>query len=126
MKGQGRVLCALRHCLASAHAQRLALWHLCLHSAPPPPQMQASNVCLAPSRLLLQSWGDVYFFCGRQYEYCSPAFRWNRKGWAKALVLWNLALSSALAVQKLIIVLGLGGLLPGEEVVTKEVGGGGV
>ncbi|EFN60184.1 hypothetical protein CHLNCDRAFT_133698 [Chlorella variabilis] len=67
-----------------------------------------------------QSWEDVYFFCGEQYQNCSSTFRWNSRGWMQALVLWNFVLSSALLVQKFVIAWGLGGLLPGEEVVTRE------
>lgn len=46
--------------------------------------------------------------------------RWNLLGWCKALVLWNFVLTSALGLQKLVLQVGLNGLLPGEEVVTKE------
>jgi hypothetical protein len=58
--------------------------------------------------------GDVYFFCGPQMQYCTCGFRWNVAGWAKAFILWNFVLSAALGVQRLIIQLGLCGLLPGE------------
>ncbi|WIA09118.1 hypothetical protein OEZ85_008530 [Tetradesmus obliquus] len=67
-----------------------------------------------------RSWGDVYFFCGPQMQYCTCGFRWNLAGWSKAFILWNFVLSAALGVQRLIIQLGLCGLLPGEEVVTRE------
>ena len=67
-----------------------------------------------------QSWSSVYFFCGPNYEYCTSSFRWNIHGWRKAFVLWNFCLSFALALQRLAIEAGLGGLLPGEEAVTRE------
>jgi len=67
-----------------------------------------------------QGWGDVYFFCGRKLQYCTCGFRWNLLGWVKATVLWNFVLSSALGLQRFAIQVGLNGLLPGEEVVTKE------
>lgn len=41
--------------------------------------------------------------------------KWNYEGWAKAFVLWNFILSSSVAVQKLIIHIGLIGLLPGKR-----------
>ena len=43
-------------------------------------------------------------------------------GWVQAFVLWNFVLSSALLLQKFVVALGLGGLLPGEPnaLVTKE------
>ena len=63
--------------------------------------------------LLLQGWGDVYFFCGLQMEYCTCNFKWNLQGYAKGLSLFNFVLSAALVLQKLIIHVGLGGLLPG-------------
>lgn len=59
--------------------------------------------------------GDVYFFCGPQMQYCTCGFRWNFAGWYKAIVLWNFVLSAAVGVQRLIIQLGLCGLLPGEH-----------
>lgn len=43
-----------------------------------------------------------------------------RSGWAQALVLWNFILSCALLAQKYVVLWGLGGLLPGEEVATRE------
>lgn len=58
--------------------------------------------------------GDVYFFCGPKMQYCTCNFRWNIAGWYKAFVLWNFVLSTALGVQRLIIQLGLCGLLPGK------------
>ncbi|KAL4437436.1 hypothetical protein ABPG75_004575 [Micractinium tetrahymenae] len=67
-----------------------------------------------------RSWEDVYFFCGERYQHCTAGFRWDGSGWLQALVLWNFVLSSALLAQKFVIALGLGGLLPGEEVVTRE------
>ncbi|PRW60537.1 hypothetical protein C2E21_1293 [Chlorella sorokiniana] len=67
-----------------------------------------------------RSWEDVYFFCGRSYQHCTAGFRWNGGGWLQAFVLWNFVLSSALLLQKFVVALGLGGLLPGEEVVTRE------
>lgn len=62
---------------------------------------------------LLVLAGDVYFFCGPQMQYCTCGFRWNLAGWSKAFILWNFVLSAALGVQRLIIQLGLCGLLPG-------------
>uniref|UniRef100_A0A7R9VBC0 RING-type domain-containing protein n=1 Tax=Chlamydomonas euryale TaxID=1486919 RepID=A0A7R9VBC0_9CHLO len=67
-----------------------------------------------------RGWGDVYFFCGRRLQYCTCGFRWNALGWVKATVLWNFVLTAALGAQRLAIQVGLNGLLPGEEVVTKE------
>eukprot|EP00775_Hariotina_reticulata_P013637 gene13637-13760_t len=67
-----------------------------------------------------KSWGDVYFFCGTRMQYCTCGFRWNAWGWYKAAVLWSFTLSTALGLQRLVIQLGLQGLLPGEEVVTRE------
>lgn len=60
-----------------------------------------------------ESWGDVYFFCGRRLQYCTCNFRWNGLGWAKATVLWNFILTAALGAQRLLIQVGLNGLLPG-------------
>jgi hypothetical protein len=65
-------------------------------------------------------WSSVYYFCGPEYQYCTSAFRWNLHGWRKAVVLWNFCLSSALALQRLAIEIGLGGLLPGEEAIARE------
>ena len=56
----------------------------------------------------------VYFFCGKQLQYCSCDFRWNVLGWCKAMVLWNFVLTTALGGQRLAILIGLNGLLPGE------------
>ncbi|KDD72689.1 hypothetical protein H632_c3020p0, partial [Helicosporidium sp. ATCC 50920] len=67
-----------------------------------------------------RSWADVYFFCGRDMSYCTSSYRWNGAGWRKAVVLWNFVLSAALGVQRLLVSLLLGGLLPGEDVVTRE------
>lgn len=67
-----------------------------------------------------QGWADVYWFCGRELQFCNCNFRWNVYGWIKAATLWSFVLSSALGVQRVVIQLGLDGLLPGEEVVTKE------
>ncbi|KIY95205.1 hypothetical protein MNEG_12756 [Monoraphidium neglectum] len=67
-----------------------------------------------------QGWGDVYFFCGRDMQYCTCDFRWNKIGWFKAAVLWNFVLSSALGAQRLLVQLALNGFLPGEESVTFE------
>ena len=47
-------------------------------------------------------------------EYCTCNFKWNLQGYAKGLSLFNFVLSAALVLQKLIIHVGLGGLLPGE------------
>jgi hypothetical protein len=59
--------------------------------------------------------GDVYFFCGQKMQYCTCSFRWNARGWYKAAVLWSFTLSTALGLQRLVIQLGLQGLLPGEQ-----------
>lgn len=63
--------------------------------------------------LVAQDWGDVYYFCGERFQYCTCDFRWNLQGWGKAAVLWSFILSSVLGLHKLIIQLGLDGLLPG-------------
>ncbi|KAA6427331.1 MAG: hypothetical protein FRX49_01996 [Trebouxia sp. A1-2] len=67
-----------------------------------------------------EGWGDVYFFCGSDYRYCRCDFTWNFDGWVKALVIWSFVVTACLGLQKLVIHAGLNGLLPGEEVVTKE------
>ena len=69
----------------------------------------------------LQSWGDVYFFCGPEMQYCTCDLEWNLDGWLKALVLWNFVLASVLAVQKLIIAVGLNGLLPGCHTLPSQI-----
>lgn len=63
---------------------------------------------------VMQSWADVYYFCGEDMSFCTCDFRWNWNGWGKALTLWNFILSSALGLQKLTIYVGLDGLLPGQ------------
>ncbi|PSC68550.1 E3 ubiquitin-ligase synoviolin [Micractinium conductrix] len=75
---------------------------------------------LGPDGHEFRSWEDVYFFCGEEYQHCTASFRWGGSGWVQALVLWNFVLSSAVLLQKGVVALGLGGLLPGEEVVTRE------
>lgn len=65
--------------------------------------------------VLLQGWGDVYFFCGPEHEYCTCSFRWNLLGWWKAATLWNFSIATAVGLQKLALQLGLGGLLPGVD-----------
>ncbi|KXZ41740.1 hypothetical protein GPECTOR_299g810 [Gonium pectorale] len=65
-------------------------------------------------------WSSVYFFCGRRLQYCTCNFRWNIRGWAKAIVLWQFVLSATLGAQQFILQAGLGGLLPGEEAVMRE------
>eukprot|EP00884_Botryococcus_braunii_P017767 jgi/Botrbrau1/4674/Bobra.33_2s0038.2 len=67
-----------------------------------------------------KGWGDIYYFCGTDMQYCEPSFSWNLRGWGKAAVMWSFVLSAALGLQKLAIQVCLDGLLPGEEVVTKE------
>ena len=67
-----------------------------------------------------EGWGDVYFFCGHQHQYCTCQFHWNLLGWWKAFAIWNFSIAFAFGLQKLALLLGLGGLLPGEEVVTKD------
>ena len=76
----------------------------------PWPQHYRLRACCA---LALQAWGDVYYYCGEQMQYCTCDLRWNLAGWFKAFGLWNFLLSGALAVQKLVIHAGLKGLLPG-------------
>ena len=56
----------------------------------------------------------VYYFCGSRLQFCTCDFHWNVQGWCKALVLWNFVLTAALGVQRLAILIGLDGLLPGE------------
>jgi hypothetical protein len=41
-------------------------------------------------------------------------FRWNLRGWNKAYVVWSFIITTAIAVQKLAIIIGLDGLLPGK------------
>ena len=84
-------------------------------------------------------WSSVYHFCsgpaslmtgGELFEdgpvvvsafaYCTSAYRWNLNGWRKALSIWNFVLSSALGVQHLVVEVGLGGLLPGEDAIPRE------
>ena len=55
----------------------------------------------------------VYYFCGPELAYCTCDFKWNLMGWGKALTLWNFVLTSALGAQRLAILIGLNGLLPG-------------
>ncbi len=66
-----------------------------------------------PRRVCPQGWADVYYFCGRRLQYCTCGFRWNARGWAKAYILWSFVLSSAAGLQRVVIQLGLNGLLPG-------------
>ena len=75
------------------------------------------------------SWESVYYFCGGPgfggstvdaVKYCSLNYRWNMAGWRKAMSLWNFVLSSALGLQKLLIEVAFGGLLPGEEAIPRE------
>ncbi|KAK2078598.1 hypothetical protein QBZ16_003438 [Prototheca wickerhamii] len=68
----------------------------------------------------LRSWADVYYFCGDDMRYCTADYRWNVRGWRKAVALWNFMLATAMGLQRLFIVLGLGGLLRGEETLTQE------
>lgn len=65
-------------------------------------------------------WADVYYFCGSDLRYCTPSFRWNARGWRKAIILWNFCLATALAAQRLAVEAGLGGFLPGEDAVARE------
>lgn len=67
-----------------------------------------------------KGWGDVFYFCGARLQYCTCKMHWNLLGWGKGAILWNFVLATALGLQKLVIQTGLDGLLPGEEVVTKE------
>ena len=64
--------------------------------------------------MLVQSWGSVYYFCGDELQYCTCSLRWNAAGWAKACFLSNFVLAAALGWQKLVIQVGLDGLLAGE------------
>ncbi|RMZ56490.1 hypothetical protein APUTEX25_001337, partial [Auxenochlorella protothecoides] len=68
----------------------------------------------------LNSWADVFYFCGEDMRYCTSDYRWNVRGWRKAVALWNFMLAGAMGLQRLVIVLGLNGLHPGEDVVTQE------
>jgi len=70
--------------------------------------------------LSFTGWSSVYYFCGDNLEYCTSNYRWNLKGWRKATSLWNFALSAALGLQRLLVEVGLGGLLPGEEAIPRE------
>ena len=107
MRPRARGLAALNH-----WDVRQAVWGL------------ASAALLANFALVydrdFRGWADVFYFCGARFQYCGCGLRWNVNGWTKAAILWNFALSAALGVQKLAISGGLGGLLPGEEVVTRE------
>ncbi|MEW5308759.1 MAG: hypothetical protein WDW38_000693 [Sanguina aurantia] len=67
-----------------------------------------------------QGWGDVYFFCGPNIEFCTCNMRWNTAGWIKALAISNFVLSAMLGVQRCALQFGLHGLLPGEEQVTRD------
>lgn len=67
-----------------------------------------------------RGWSSVYYFCGETMEFCTAGYRWNLRGWRKAAAVWNFTLSTALALQRLAVEGGLGGLLPGEEAVTRE------
>lgn len=62
----------------------------------------------------------MYFFCGRELQYCTCDLRWNAAGWRKAAVLASFALSSALGAQRCLARAGLGGALAGEEGVALE------
>ncbi len=62
----------------------------------------------------------MYYFCGSDLQFCTCNFKWNVAGWIKAGVLWSFVLTSALGVQRMFIQFGLQGLLPGEDVVTRE------
>ena len=68
-----------------------------------------------------QGWGDVYFFCGSDYRYCRCDFTWNFDGWVKALVIWSFVVTACLGMQKLVIHIGLNGLLPGELVQPRTI-----
>ena len=62
-----------------------------------------------------QGWGDVYYFCGSNMDFCNCSMQWNYRGWLKAIILWNFVLSASVALQKLIIQAGFKGLLPGQS-----------
>ena len=64
--------------------------------------------------VVIQDWGDVYYFCGSDYYYCRCDFTWNAEGWAKAFILWSFVVTASLGLQKLVIHSGLHGLLPGK------------
>ncbi|KAF5833263.1 hypothetical protein DUNSADRAFT_10501 [Dunaliella salina] len=68
-----------------------------------------------------KGWGDVYYFCGTgRVRYCTCGYKWNMLGWLKGMLLWFFVLSSASGLRSLLLEVGLNGLLPGEEVVTRE------
>lgn len=70
-----------------------------------------------------KGWADIYYFCSSAQEplvYCSCDLSWSWSGYRKFLIIWNFVLSVALGVQKLVVTFLLDGLLPGEEMVTKE------
>lgn len=68
-----------------------------------------------PSPRPAQGWSSVYFFCGTDLQYCTCGFKWNVRGWIKAAVLWQFILSAGLGLQRLVIEVGLNGLLPGAQ-----------
>lgn len=63
----------------------------------------------------LQGWSDVYYFCGDHLQYCTCDFRWNGHGYMRAAILASFVLSTATALQKVIIHYAFDGLLPGES-----------
>lgn len=68
-----------------------------------------------------RGWGDVFYFCGREYEFCTCGLSWNLLGWYKAAVIWLFVLLSAAGARHLILLVVLGGTLPGDEHVRPTV-----
>lgn len=70
-----------------------------------------------------RGWSDIYYFCSsanKSVDYCTCDLSWNWNGYRKFAIIWNFVLTAALGVQKLVVTFLLDGLLPGEEMVTKE------
>eukprot|EP00892_Ulva_mutabilis_P011458 jgi/Ulvmu1/8685/UM047_0025.1 len=65
-------------------------------------------------------WTDVFFFCGKSFEFCNCDLSWNALGWYKAIVLWLFTLCFAAGVRNLLAHMLFGGLLPGEEYIDHE------
>ena len=66
------------------------------------------------ARRFAQGWADVYYFCGSKFQFCTCDFRWNRYGYAHAAILAAFVLSTATALQNVVIAYAFGGLLPGK------------
>jgi hypothetical protein len=65
-------------------------------------------------------WGDVFYFCGSSFQFCTCSLIWNLLGWYKAIIIWLFVVSSAAGVRHLLMSVTLGGLLPGEEHIDRE------